>query len=169
MLRWKNTLFIPLIATLASGILLITHVIFDSRINSRRNITEEAGSTTTAINEETRSNRVGRKISQHADNHGGPVIFGFKIAQLIGCLTLFFLSLATLLLVTGDSTQELIWDWHRVFLVNNLPQIAMAVTFVRLIIINVQYNLLTRHTVVYLLSSYNFCRSEQLEPIYNAP
>ena len=153
---------------MASGSLLITHVISDSRINSRRNITEEAGSTPTAVNEDTRSNHVGRKITQHVDNHGGPVVFGFKIAQLIGCLTLFFLSLATLLLASGDSTwQELIWDWHRVFLVNNLPQIAIAVTFVRLIITNLPYNVLTRYTVVYLLPRYNFCRSEQLEPIYN--
>ena len=158
MLRWKNTLFIPLVAAMASASLLITHLISYSRIYSRRNITEETGSTPTAVNEETRSNRV-----------EGRVTFGFKIAQLIGCLTLFFLSLATLLLVSGNSTQGLMWDWHEAFLVDKLPQIAMTVTFVRLIsITNLLYNILTRRTVVYLLSCYNFCCSEQLEPIHNA-
>ena len=42
-----------------------------------------------AVNEET-----GWK--QLVARNGGPVIFGFKIARIIGCLTLFFLSLEML-------------------------------------------------------------------------
>jgi hypothetical protein len=86
-----------------------------------------------AVNEETRSNRFGRKIIQHAHCHGGPVIFGFKIARLIGCLTLFSLSLTTLFLRSGDSTYHLLmWEWDKieVFVLDNLEQIAISATFV---------------------------------------
>jgi hypothetical protein len=126
MRRWKDTLLIPSIAAVASGILLIAHVISCSLDNPRRDVAEEV-----EVNEETRSNRFGRKIIQHLHSHGGPVIFGFKIARLIGCLTLFSLSLATLLLRSVDSTyHQLMWDWDKVLLLDNIPQIAMSATFV---------------------------------------
>lgn len=115
---------------MVSGILLITHVILCSLENPRQDVTEEA---LVVVNEDTRSNWFGRKIIQHAHTHGGPVIFGFKIARLIGCLTLLSLSLLTLLLRSGDSTyQELMWDWDKIeaFLLGNLPQIAISATFV---------------------------------------
>ena len=113
---------------MASGILLIVHVISCSLYNSRRDSTEEA---LVAINEETRSNRFGHRIIQHVHSHGGPVIFGFKVARLIGCLTLFSLSLATLLLRCADSTyQGLMREWGKKFLLDNLRQIAMSATFV---------------------------------------
>lgn len=105
---------------MASGILLIAHVISCSFDNARQDATEEA---LVAVNEETRSNWFGRKIIQRAHSHGGPVIFGFKIARLIGCLTLFSLSLATLFQHAGDLELE-------VFLLDNLPQTAMYLTFV---------------------------------------
>lgn len=120
---------------MASGIIFIAHATLFSWRHSRRDVTEE---TLVVANEETHLNWFGRKITQHTRNHGGLVIFGFKIARLIGCLTLFSLSLATLFLGPIDSThQELhyIWDWDRIFLVDNLPQIAMAITFVGIIII----------------------------------
>ena len=166
--RWKDTLLIPSIAAVASGILLIAHVISCSLDNSRRDATEEV---LLAVNEETRSNWFGRKIIQHAHSHGGPVIFGFKIARFIGCLTLFFLSLATLLLRSVDSTylELIMWDWDKVFLLDNLPQIAMSATFVSHIVTHHPYNVLTRRTVVYLLPCYNFSRSERVEPICDAP
>ena len=104
---------------MASGILLIAQVISYSLDNARQDATEE----TLVVNQETRSNRFGRKIIQRAHCHGGPVIFGFKIARLIGCLTLFSISIATLFLCAGDSGLE-------VFLLHNLPQIAMYLTFV---------------------------------------
>ena len=129
--RWKNTLLIPLIAAAASGTLLVAHAISYSWNKSRRNTTEDARSLSVAVTEESRSKRFGHKINQHTRNHGGPVIFAFKIARLVGCLALFSLSLATLLLHPGRSThQGLILDWDTIFLVANLPQIAMAVTFV---------------------------------------
>ena len=105
---------------MASGILLIAHVISCSLDDARQDATEEA---LVVVNEETRSNWFGRKIIQRAHCHGGPVIFGFKIARLIGCLTLFSISIATLLLCAGDSGLE-------VFLLDNLPQTAMYLTFV---------------------------------------
>jgi hypothetical protein len=112
----------------ASGILLIAHVISCALYNAQRDATEEV---LVAANEETRSNWFGRKIIRHAHSHGGLVIFGFKIARLIGCLTLSFLSLATLALRSVDSThQELMWDWDKVLLLDNLPQMAMSATFV---------------------------------------
>ena len=112
---------------MASGILLIAHAISCSFDNPRRDATEEV----VVADEETHSNRFGLKIIQHAHSHGGPVIFGFKIARLIGCLTLFSLSLATLLLRSVDTShQEVIWDWDKVFLLDNLSQIAMSATFV---------------------------------------
>lgn len=113
---------------MASGTLLVVHAVLYSWNNSRQNTTEE---TSVAESEEALSNRFGRKITQHARNHGGPVIFGFKIARLIGCLTLFSLSFATLFLDSGrPSHQGLVLDWDRLFLVDNLPQIAVIVTFV---------------------------------------
>ena len=113
---------------MASGILFLAHVISCSLDNPRRDTTAEDVLVT--VNERTRSSWFGRKIIQHAHSHGGPVIFGFKIARLIGCLILFSLSLATLLLRAVDSTyQELMWDWDKV-LFNNLPQITISATFV---------------------------------------
>ena len=112
---------------MASGILLIAHVISCSLYNnSRRDATEDE---LVAVDEETRS--FGHKIIRHVHTHGGPVIFGFKIARLIGCLTLFSLSLATLFLRCANSTyQGLMWDWGKAFLLDNLRQIAMSATFV---------------------------------------
>jgi hypothetical protein len=128
MRRWKDTLLIPSIAAVASGILLIAHVILCSLNNQRRDATEEV---LVSVNQETRSHWFGRRIIRHLHNHGGPIIFGFKIARFIGCLTLFSLSLATLLLRSVHSTyQELMWDWDKVLLLDNLPQIAMSATFV---------------------------------------
>ena len=124
-------------------------------------MTEEA---LLVVNEETCSNWFGCKATQH----GGPVIFGFKIARLIGCLILFALSLATLLGSIDSNHQELMWDWGRIFLVDNFPQIAMAVTFVR-IITNFPPIVLTRPTVVYLLPRCNFSCSHSMEPICDAP
>jgi hypothetical protein len=128
MRRWKDTLLIPSIAAVASGTLLIAHVIFCSLINQRRDAIEEV---LVPVNEETRSHWFGRKIIQHVHSHGGPIIFGFKIARFVGCLILFSLSLATLLLRSVHSTyQEFMWDWDKVLLWDNLPQIAMSATFV---------------------------------------
>lgn len=147
---------------MASGTLLVVQAVLYSWNNSRQNTTEE---TSVAESEEARSNRFGRKIAQH----GGPVIFGFKIARLIGCLTLFSLSFATLFLDSGrPSHQGLVLDWDRLFLVDNLPQIAMIITFVSLIAINLPYNMLRRRIVVYFLPCYDFSCSEQLESILNA-
>ena len=115
---------------MASGILLIAQVILYSLDNTRQDAAEE---TLVAVNEETRSNWFDRKIIPHVHNHGGPVIFGFKIARLIGCLALLCLSLATLFLHSGDSIYwELLWDWDKieVVLFNNLPQVAISATFV---------------------------------------
>jgi hypothetical protein len=116
----------------ASGILLVVQAISSSWTHSPQDVTAEV---LVPLNEETHLNRFGSKLTQYARNHGGLAIFGFKIAQLIGCLTLFSLSLATLLLNSVDSThQKVMWDWGRIFLADNLPQMAMAITFVRLII-----------------------------------
>ena len=125
LLRWKDTLLVPFIAAMASGILLIAHVVSCSLNNPRRDATEEV---LVAVNEEThRSNWFGRKIIQHVYSHGGPVIFGFKIARLIGCLTLFSSSIATLLLHSHSAYQG---DRDIAFFLNNSPQIAMSATFV---------------------------------------
>ena len=115
---------------LASGILLIAQVISCSLDNLWQDATEEA---LVAFNEETRSNWFWRKINQHAHSHGGLIIFGFKIARLIGCLTLFSISLATLFLLSGVLTdQDLMWDWDKLeaFLLDNIPLIAISATFV---------------------------------------
>ena len=155
---------------MASGILLIAHVILYSLDNTRQDATEET-LVALAVDEETRSNWFGRKIIPHVHSHGGPVIFGFKIARLIGCLTLLSLSLATFLLHSGDPTYgELMWDWDKfeVILLNNLPQIAISATFVSHYE-NLSNNVLTRHKVVYLLPCYHFFRSEHVEPICDAP
>lgn len=170
LLRWKNTLLIPFIAALASGSLLIVHAISSSRSSQRHDTSEELNSTTVAADEDTRSNWFGRKINEHAYNHGGLVIFAFKIVQLLGCLTLLSLSLATLLLDSGHSIHHGLMfklDWDRFFLVDNLSQIAMAFTFVSFVAINFPYNVLKRRPVVYLRPCYNLSRSDQLEPIFS--
>ncbi|KAF8803422.1 multidrug resistance-associated ABC transporter [Phlegmacium glaucopus] len=127
---WKNTLLIPLITAGVSGTLLVAHALWYSWNSSRRNTAEDTCSTSVVASEESRSRRFGNKINQHTRNHGGLIIFAFKIARLVGCLTLFALSLATLLLHPGRSThQGLNLDWDRMFLVDNLPHVAMAATF----------------------------------------
>ena len=143
---------------MASASLLITHAILYFCNISRRNIAEEACSTFVPANEETHSNRFVRKINHHAHNHGGPIIFGFKIARLIGCITLFSLSLAALLDVGQPIHQELFLD--------HLPQIAMPVTFVSLIITKFLY-VLTRptRTVPQFRPCYNVSHLQQLQPI----
>ena len=87
--RWKDTLLIPSFMAVASGILLIAHFISCSFDSLQQDATEEV---LLAVNEETRLNWFGCKIIQHVHSNGGPVIFGFKIARLTGCLTLFSLS-----------------------------------------------------------------------------
>ena len=164
--RWKDTLLIPSFAAVASGILLIAHFISCSFDSPQRDATEEV---LLAVNEETRSNWFGRKIIQHVHSNGGPVIFGFKIARLTGCLTLFSLSLATLLLRSVDTTyHELMRDWDKKDSLDNLPQIAISTTFVSHCT-NHPYDVLTRPAVVYLLPCYDFSRSERVEPICDAP
>ncbi|KAF8803435.1 multidrug resistance-associated ABC transporter [Phlegmacium glaucopus] len=129
---WKNTLLIPLITAVVSGTLLVVHALSYSWNNSRRNTAEDTCSTSVAANKASRSKRLKfeNKVIRHTRNHGGLIIFAFKTARLMGCLALFALSLATLLLQHGYTThQGLILDWDRTFLMDNLPQVAMAVTF----------------------------------------
>ena len=151
---------------MASGILLVAHVILCSFDNPRRDTTEEV---LVAVNEESRWNRFRRKIIQHTHNHGGTVIFGFKIARLIGYLSLFALSLATLLLRSVDSTHpERMWDWDKKNLLDNLSQIAMSATFVSRYYYRKYTMLITRRKVLYLIPCYNFSRSKHMEPIRDA-
>ena len=153
---------------MASGSLLVVHAASYSWNNSLRTITEDIGSASLASNGETRSrlNQFGHKVIQHARNHGGLVIFGFEIARLVGCLTLFSLSLATLLDSRNSTHQGLMLEWDRNFLVDNLPRIAMAGTFVSFIMItDIPYNILTKRIAVYFLPCYNSSHSEQLEAI----
>ena len=151
---------------MASGILLVAHVISCSFDNPRRDTTEGV---LMAVNEESRWNRFRRKIIQHTHNHGGPVIFGFKIARLIGCLTLFALSLTTLILRSVDSTHpERMWDWDKVFSLDNLSQIALSATFVSHCYYHECTMLITRRKVLYLIPCHNFSRSKHMESISDA-
>jgi hypothetical protein len=164
------SILFPLVVTVASGCSLVVHVISYSWNNSQWVITEDTGAASLAPNREAHSrlNQFRHKVIQHARNHGGLVIFGFKIARLVGCLTLFSLSLATLLLNSEHSAhQGLMLSWDGFFSVDNLPQIAMTGTFVSIMITDIPYNMLTKRTAVYFLPCYNFSRSEQLEPTRN--
>ncbi|KAF4617299.1 hypothetical protein D9613_006273 [Agrocybe pediades] len=79
---WKDALFLPGFASLASAIVLLWE------ISARRfSTTRENASRMAKTDVSSRSGFEG-----YIHQQGGPVILSFKILRLIGCLTLFFLS-----------------------------------------------------------------------------
>lgn len=62
-----------------------------------------------------------------ADLHGGLVIYSFKVVRVLGCVTLFGISVVGPLMHRGGS-KDLKWD--DIFNVQTYPDIALALTFV---------------------------------------
>ncbi|KAF8885698.1 multidrug resistance-associated ABC transporter [Gymnopilus junonius] len=121
-LRWKDSLILPLAATCFSGgMLLIQAAIW---FKSARDPSEESLAKSTE--EDARPQDLRSKLKLFARSQGGPTILAFKVTRLLGCLTLFALSVVTLFAgqeAHRNGRLESVLD------LSNIQEVAMAVTY----------------------------------------
>ncbi|KAF8157953.1 multidrug resistance-associated ABC transporter [Crassisporium funariophilum] len=125
---WLDTLVVPFFAGICSAVLLFTHVVVHSWYRSRRTALATALKSEIVSEEPRLPGRFAYEIEQHTKDHGGLVIYCFTVARLVGCLALFSLSLASLILKHGGSRRGDI-KWDGVFSVESLPELSMVATF----------------------------------------
>ena len=93
----SNTLAFPGYVAVASAIILILHLILDSnglkRLQSRVFRRPPSLELNNQITPDVHVANLPAGFSTHIALHGGRVIFVYKIAQLLGCLALFCLSI----------------------------------------------------------------------------
>ncbi|KAH7918842.1 hypothetical protein BV22DRAFT_1100095, partial [Leucogyrophana mollusca] len=101
---WLSSLMVPAYCAGVSAVILILHLILLSspaqniwaRVVRRLNSLQPATSPETGANIHARGFFSDTKA--FVSQHGGPIIFGYKVARFIGCLALLGLSLATFIL-----------------------------------------------------------------------
>ena len=91
--RWRSSLVIPAIASLASVVLLTLQVFAQIRSESRRNASRSGCKALDASD---------AGVKGYIEKQGGLTIFSFKLARLIGSVTLFSLNLLTILMESGE-------------------------------------------------------------------
>ena len=125
-LSWNNSLVLPLVATCLSGGILLIQALVALWTRHSRDASEETVKPTQE--EEGGPQDLRSKLRKYAHAQGGWKIFAFKVARLLGSLTLFALSIVTLF-----SEQEVQQDLRldSIFEPSNFPEIAMTVTYVR--------------------------------------
>ncbi len=124
--RWRNSFFVPLIATVSSALLLISQALYRRLF---QNAPEVISKPTAATNEggDAAPSGIFAKAKALADLHGGLVIYSFKVVRVLGCVVLFGLSVISPLMRRGGP-KDLKWD--NLFSTEAYPEIALALTFV---------------------------------------
>lgn len=123
--RWRNTLFIPAVATVTSATVLLVQAASRIWSESRLDAQTRGENASKPIGDEnTPPQDFNTKWTRYVQSGGGPIVFSFKIARLLGCLVLFSLSLTTL--VAGKEVHE-----HNGVSAANIPEITISVAFVR--------------------------------------
>ncbi|KIK08096.1 hypothetical protein K443DRAFT_672979 [Laccaria amethystina LaAM-08-1] len=146
---FKDTLFIPVTASLLSASTLFVHVI--TRLRKQE---EQPEFGLNGEDDETRQKPFSTKVKEHARAHGGAVVYLFKVLRFFGCLDLVALSVATFVL-RHKGVHHLQWaevareEW---------PDVAMIATYIYTSILALvsltskKWNtLFTRHNVGVLL------------------
>lgn len=124
-LRWKNTLLIPLIATLISGGSLFIRVAL--RLWSRSRRAQNVLKPREALSEDEAEQTMVGRLKKYSKSRGGFVIFAFKTARLLCCLALFSVSLLTIVVEErGHRNLELTGIFEGV----KVSELAVAITFV---------------------------------------
>jgi hypothetical protein len=126
--RWKNTLLIPLIATLISGVLLFVQVVLRVWSRSRRVRSSNLLKPIEVSNEDEATHTTVGKLKKFSISQGGLVIFAFSVARFLCCLSLFSLSLVGIV-IQKRAHRDL--EWGGIFRGANLQQFSVAITFVR--------------------------------------
>lgn len=122
--RGKDTLLIPLIATLISGGSLFVQVVLQLWSRSRR--AQNVLKPSEVLSEDGAEQMVGR-LKRYSKRHGGLVIFAFKITRFLCCLALFSLSLLSVIVEeSGRRNLEL----SGIFEGMSFSELAVPITFV---------------------------------------
>ncbi|PPQ73485.1 hypothetical protein CVT26_010187 [Gymnopilus dilepis] len=121
---WNNSLVLPLAATCLSGGILLVQALVALWTRHSRDASEETVKPTQE--DEGGPQDLRTKLRKYAHAQGGWKIFAFKVARLLGSLTLFALSIVTLF-SEQEVQQDLRLDSN--FEPSNFPEIAMTVTY----------------------------------------
>ncbi|KDR83119.1 hypothetical protein GALMADRAFT_238944 [Galerina marginata CBS 339.88] len=153
---WNNSLLIPVGTAFLSGTFLLLQAAKSAWKKTHINHGDEVASKS-STDEDALPGDISSKIKRYAQSQGGSTVFSFKVARLMGCLTLFALSVATLLV-----RQEVQQDTHggSVFQPDNIPEISVAITYWYTSLLAAASftrgswrHSLTRHTNIILLSA----------------
>jgi hypothetical protein len=151
--RFKDTLFIPVAASLLSASALFVHVI--TRLRKQE---EQPEFGLNGEDDETRQKPFSTKVKEHARAHGGAVVYLFKVLRFFGCLDLVALSVATFVL-RQKGVHHLQWaevareEW---------PDVAMIATYVSL---NVGIEIPNPHSLldIHIYSRTRFFDKQKME------
>lgn len=154
MVRFNDTLFIPVTAALLSASALFVHVITRLRKQEEQPDFELNGE-----DDETRRKPFSAKVKEHARAHGGAVVYLFKVLRLFGCLDLVAISVATFVL-RHKGVHHL--QWPEVAR-EHWPDVAIIGTYVRLF--NVGIEIPNPHSLsdIHIYSRTRFIDKQKME------
>ncbi|KAF7369381.1 ATP-binding cassette transporter [Mycena venus] len=100
---WEDTLIVPALVAAASVVVLLLHLFLASAWECRLRGTSEPD----AVNPVPVVHAGGlvADVKEHVAQHGGGVIFSFKLVRLLACLTLLGLSIASLAITEGHKSE----------------------------------------------------------------
>ncbi|PPQ73161.1 hypothetical protein CVT26_014827 [Gymnopilus dilepis] len=124
---WRDSHIVPFVASCLSGGILLLQAAVAIWYRPAGDASED-GLMKTTEDDNTRSRDLRSSIKNFIGSQGGNTIFVFKLARLLGSLTLFTLSVITVL--NGRKAQENV-RWESVFSAGNLAEVGIAVTYVR--------------------------------------
>ncbi|KAF7377873.1 ATP-binding cassette transporter [Mycena sanguinolenta] len=100
---WSDTLILPVYVAVGSLVTFLGSILWQSRLGRR--VRASFFKASPLGDAESSSSVSGLSISDHIAGHGGITIFVFKIARLVGCLTLLAISLAASMLDDGEDEE----------------------------------------------------------------
>ncbi|KAF7339970.1 ATP-binding cassette transporter [Mycena venus] len=100
---WKDTLIVPAVVAAASVIVLLLHLFLASPWGRKLRKTSEPE----VVDPVPTVHPVGlvAEVKEHVAQHGGGVIFAFKLVRLVACLTLLGLSIASLAITEAHKSE----------------------------------------------------------------
>ncbi|KAJ6574692.1 hypothetical protein B0H19DRAFT_1371649 [Mycena capillaripes] len=103
---WADTLIVPAVLASASAVLLVIHLFLASVWGRKLHAFVFRSSEPEVVDPIPAVHPVGliAEVKEHVLQHGGPVIFAFKLVRLVSCLALLGLSIASLAITEANKS-----------------------------------------------------------------
>ncbi|PPQ74166.1 hypothetical protein CVT26_006770, partial [Gymnopilus dilepis] len=148
---WKSSLILPLVIAVSSAAILVVQSIARNRYKPKNDASKPLAKP--FEDGETRRNDLQSNFRRYSDSQGGLTILTFKIARLLGCLTLLALS-------TLGGSQD---SWLRAAIATTYGYTSLLATAS---LFPTQWSpTLTRHCIVVLLTSFGVYAYRDIWPL----